>query len=129
MLIKLALEESGMGDIDVEEIGSGEALYAYLDGVRASGQAARLPEFVMLDISMPRVDGLTALRAIRATPEFGRVPVVMCSTSTQAKVVDECLALGADEYRSKPSDFERLVTQMRELTAKYCACPAPKPLP
>lgn len=120
MLIKLALEEGGIIDLEVEEIGSGEALFAYLEGVRASGQAARLPEFVMLDISMPRVDGITALRAIRATSEFERVPVVMCSTSTQAKVVDECLALGANEYRSKPSDFERLVAQMHELAGKYC---------
>lgn len=119
MLIKLALEEGGVGDLAVEEIGSGEALYEYLDGVRASGTAAHLPEFVMLDISMPRVDGLTALRAIRAADQFSHVPVIMCSTSTQAKVVDECLALGANEYRSKPSDFERLVVQMRELTGKY----------
>ena len=121
MLIKLALEEGGVSDLEVEEIGSGEALYAYLEEVRQSGMGAQLPEFIMLDISMPRVDGLTALRAIRATREFDRTPVVMCSTSTQAKVVDECLALGANEYRSKPSDFERLIVQMRELAEKYCA--------
>lgn len=119
MLIKLALEEGGVDDLEVEEIGSGEALYAYLDGVRQSDGASQMPEFIMLDISMPRVDGLTALRAIRATHEFDQIPVVMCSTSTQAKVVDECLALGANEYRSKPSDFERLILQMRELAEKY----------
>lgn len=118
MLIKLALQEGGIGHIEVNEIGSGETLFAYLEQFKRSEDAA-LPDFVMLDISMPRVDGRTALKAIRATARFNAVPVVMCSTSTQSKVVDECLRLGANEYRSKPSDFDRLVRQMRELVDKY----------
>lgn len=120
MLIKLALEEGGINTLEVTEIGSGETLFAYLDGLKHAEQL-KLPAFIMLDISMPRVDGLTALKAIRAAQELDAVPVVMCSTSTQAKVVDQCLQFGANEYRSKPSDFERLVKQMRELVDKYAA--------
>lgn len=120
MLIKLALEEGGVGTVDVTEIGSGETLFAYLDRIKRADDV-ELPAFIMLDISMPRVDGVTALKAIRAAKKLDAIPVVMCSTSTQAKVVDQCLQFGANEYRSKPSDFERLVTQMRELVNKYAA--------
>lgn len=118
MLIKLALEESGLAHVDVTEIGSGETLFAYLKRMENDASSA-LPGFIMLDISMPRVDGLTALKAIRSTRRFDRVPVVMCSTSSQSKVVEECLKLGANEYRSKPSDFDSLIKQMCELVETY----------
>lgn len=120
MLIKLALEEGGIGHLDVTEIGNGETLFAYLERIKHADQS-ELPAFIMLDISMPRVDGVTALKAIRAAKQLDAIPVVMCSTSSQAKVVDQCLQFGANEYRSKPSDFERLVIQMRELVDKYAA--------
>jgi CheY-like chemotaxis protein len=63
------------------------------------------PLVVLLDIKMPRVDGIEVLRAIKSDPRFAMIPVVMLTSSRQGPDVDECYRLGANAYVAKPVDF------------------------
>jgi CheY-like chemotaxis protein len=67
------------------------------------------PTVILLDINLPKVSGLEVLRHLRANPKFGRLPVVMLTTSAEDKDVQAAYALGANSYIVKPVSFENFV--------------------
>jgi CheY-like chemotaxis protein len=64
------------------------------------------PAVVVLDVMMPKVDGIEVLRRIRANPGMGSTPVLLLSAKAQAKDIEDGMAAGADAYLTKP--FEPL---------------------
>jgi len=64
------------------------------------------PAVVVLDVMMPKVDGIEVLRRIRANPGTGSTPVLLLSAKAQAKDIEDGMAAGADAYLTKP--FEPL---------------------
>lgn len=68
----------------------------------------QLPEIIFLDLNMPRMDGRLLLTELRKNPVFDRVPVVIYSTSSMQRDVDETIKLGATRFFAKPSDFKEL---------------------
>lgn len=90
------------------------------DGVEAieclfgSPEASRwelppLPVLVLLDLKLPRIDGLEVLRRIRADERTSLLPVVVLTTSREQPDVQESYRLGANSYIRKPVDFERFI--------------------
>lgn len=80
--------------------------------------AARLPEHpvvVLLDIKMPRVDGIEVLRQIKADPDLKMVPVVMLTSSREEGDLLESYRLGVNAYVVKPVNFSSFVEAVREL--------------
>lgn len=67
------------------------------------------PNLVLLDISLPSLSGLEVLRAIRTTPEWQWIPVVVLSADTREETMAEATNLGATEYLTKPFSQERLM--------------------
>jgi CheY-like chemotaxis protein len=76
----------------------------YLFGTTEREPAA-LPQVVLLDLKLPRVDGLEVLRRIRATDRTRLLPVVMLTSSSDEKDLVESYSLGANSYIIKPVDF------------------------
>ena len=80
-----------------------------LDYLHARGKfAARppgLPVVVLLDITMPRLDGLEVLRQIKASPQFKNLPVVMFTSSREEPDLKKCYELGVNAYVAKPVEF------------------------
>jgi DNA-binding response OmpR family regulator len=68
--------------------------------------AAERPAVVVLDVMMPKVDGIEVLRRIKASPHTANTPVLLLSAKAQAKDIDDGMAAGADFYLTKP--FEPL---------------------
>jgi len=73
------------------------------------------PDFILMDIVMPVMDGLEAMRRIRQLPAFKNVPLVAASASTTSLEVQKCLAVGASAFMSKPIDFNNLLQQLGKL--------------
>jgi CheY-like chemotaxis protein len=73
------------------------------------------PLVVLLDIKMPKVDGIEVLRAMKADPRFQFIPVVMLTSSRQGPDVDECYQLGANAYVVKPVDFAQFADAVKTI--------------
>lgn len=89
-------------------VNSGEEALAYLKGEAkfADRQAYPFPSIVLLDIKMPRLDGLELLSIIRKDPQLRRLVVIMLSSSGEQRDVDRAFELNANSYLVKPSQLD-----------------------
>jgi class 3 adenylate cyclase/CheY-like chemotaxis protein len=80
-------------------------------------EAVRREEFdlILLDVSMPRMDGLEACRRLRSDPNVGFVPIILVTARSDSKDVVAGLEAGADEYLPKPVDQQALVARVRSM--------------
>ena len=70
---------------------------------------------VLLDVNMPVMDGFACLEAIKASADFGHIPVVMVTTEGESDRMNQALAAGADEYVMKPFTRDVLVAKLSML--------------
>jgi CheY-like chemotaxis protein len=98
------------------------------DGVMALELLTRCRfDAVVLDAVMPRMDGLTVLRAIRSDPEVGNLPVVMLSGLGEVHHLQRGVDAGANGYLTKPFDFRSLLEQLERLAPRVpAAVPEPQ---
>lgn len=76
------------------------------------------PDIILMDLSLPMLDGLSATRRIREQNGLGRVPIVAVSAHDSADFHAEALAAGCNEYVTKPIDFDQLVQLLDRLLKK-----------
>lgn len=76
---------------------------------------ARLPDLVLLDINLPRLDGLEVLRRLRAEDRTSLLPVVVLTTSQEQQDIVSSYRLGANSYIRKPVDFDKFTEAVRAL--------------
>ena len=70
---------------------------------------------ILLDINMPRIDGIEALRQIKANPQTQRIPVIMLTTTDDPREVNRCYEMGCNVYITKPVDYEGFIEAIRRL--------------
>ena len=78
-----------------------------------------LPNFVLMDLNMPVMDGKEALKVIRQTPDFNDLPVVILSTSNYISERNLCYDYGATGYFTKPYKYSRYLDMMRKLKQEW----------
>ena len=85
--------------------------------VRRKGEFASAPRpgLIMLDLNLPRRDGLEVLAEIKADPELRVIPVVILTTSQAEEDIVRSYALHANAYVTKPVDFERFIEVIRQI--------------
>ncbi|HEU4714417.1 MAG TPA: response regulator [Pyrinomonadaceae bacterium] len=76
------------------------------------------PQLILMDLSLPVIDGLAATRAIRKLDGFGEVPIVAVSAHATSDFQAEALAAGCNSYITKPIDFSELETLLARLLGK-----------
>ncbi len=87
-----------------------EALEALERSQQVPSQAVDL---VLMDIMMPEMDGLTAMREIRKRPEWRKLPIIALTAKAMKNDQEECLEAGANDYMAKPLDVEKLLSLVR----------------
>lgn len=117
MLIEDAFQESRLAN-PLMFVENGEEL---LQCLRSQGRfvqnglGERKPGLILLDLNMPKMDGRTALKHIKADPELRRIPVIVLTTSKAEEDVLRTYDLGVNSFITKPVSFESLVDVVRTL--------------
>lgn len=97
---------------------SGYRVVEAINGQEAVEVALReRPDLILMDLSLPLLDGLAATRRIRQHAELKSVPIVAVSAHDTADFHADALAAGCNEYVTKPIDFDHLETLLQRLTA------------
>lgn len=104
----------------------GEEALAFLPRWEA-GEA--VPLLILLDLKLPKVDGLEVLRALRAHPLGRLVPVVVLTSSSEERDVSRAYEAGANSYLVKPVDFDRFTVVTALIEAYWCGANLPPPRP
>jgi CheY-like chemotaxis protein len=90
-----------------------------LDFLRCEGPEPHLQAgkayLLLLDIRMPKVDGVEVLRIVKSTPGLRKIPVTMITTTDDPREVERCHDLGCSNYVTKPIDYDKFVTAIRQL--------------
>jgi DNA-binding response OmpR family regulator len=96
------------------------------DGEQALAEiAVAAPDLVLLDVMMPKLDGFSVCQRIRATPEWGQVRVIMLTARGRDVEREKGLALGADDYITKPFSTKDAIDRVAAVLAKQARPAAP----
>jgi two-component system response regulator len=123
-----AFRKSNIMNEIVEAHDGSEALdYLFGTGQYTGRDLSVMPTLVLLDLKMPKVDGLEVLRQLRANERTRLLPVVILTTSKQDQDIIDGYALGANSYVRKPVDFNQFVEAVRQLGLYWFVLNEPLP--
>ena len=107
-------------DFEIHNIGDGDQVIDYLAGTGKYADRARyrLPGLVLLDLKMPKVEGLDVLKWIRSHSALRELPVIVLSGSELQDDIRKAYAGGANSYLVKPPNFNSLINLVREIDAR-----------
>jgi two-component system response regulator len=115
-LTRLAFEKSNIVNPIVVARDGVEALdYMFGRGAFEGRDPARLPQVILLDLKLPKIDGLEVLAALRADERTSLVPVVILTSSNEEEDRLRSYSLGANSYIRKPVDFNQMLDAVRRL--------------
>jgi CheY-like chemotaxis protein len=104
-----------MNEVVVAQDGVEALDYLFGTGKYAGRDVRALPQVVLLDLKMPRMDGLEVLQRVRSDERTKLLPVVVLTTSSEDKDRVESYKLGANSYIRKPVDFNQFVEAVQQL--------------
>ncbi|MHC4187104.1 MAG: response regulator [Planctomycetota bacterium] len=113
MTIKRALNDVG-SENEVIHFVNGELALEYL-----KDEDHKEPCIIILDLNMPRMNGLEFIRILKAEPELKKIPVVVLTTSTNEKDISESFDSCVAGYMVKPADYEKFVDIMRTISCYW----------
>ena len=141
-LKRILLAEDNKNDIELtlsalEEYNLANEVVVVRDGVEMldylfrrgqfTGHPNGVPAVVLLDLKMPRMDGLEALRQLRTEPRFKHVPVVMITSSREEQDLIRSYELGVNAYVVKPVDFQKFVECIKQIGFFWALINEPPP--
>jgi DNA-binding response OmpR family regulator len=120
ILVKAAFEISPI-EVDLRWVEDGEQAMDYLlhSGRYLARTTSPRPDLVLLDLMMPRKDGLETLKEIKGHPYLKKIPVVLLTSSRKEEHVSSGLKLGADSFIFKPQSLDEMVRMVGTLRAYY----------
>ncbi len=94
----------------------GQEVLDFIHGVHPKHRLdATTSYLLLLDIRMPKVDGVEALRRIKSDPRFRQMPIIMLTTTDDPLEVNRCLELGCGCYVTKPVDYPKFTAAMQQI--------------
>jgi CheY-like chemotaxis protein len=127
-LTRRAFQKSNVANTIVVVHDGQEALdYLFGTGVHDNRDLMMTPQVILLDLNLPKINGLEVLRRLRANQRTKRLPVVVLTTSNEERDVIDSYDLGANSYVRKPVDFAQFVDAARQLGLYWLVLNEPAP--
>ncbi len=114
-LIKRNLNRAGISNPILSFKDGQEVLDFLLREGSGSHREAGKPYLLILDIRMPKIDGVQVLERVKRDTELKKIPVIMLTTTDDPREVDRCHRLGCSSYLTKPVDYDKFVLSIRQL--------------
>jgi two-component system response regulator len=127
-LTRRALQKNNITN-ELVVVGDGLAALQYLRTAADAGEEENrvMPAVVLLDLKLPKMDGMEVLRQIRANPRLRRQPVVILTTSKEDLDISKSYDLGANSYIRKPVDFEQFIAAIHNVGLYWLVLNEPPP--
>jgi CheY-like chemotaxis protein len=114
-LIERNIRRAGVNN-EIVPFRDGTAAMAYLFGPDGSGEvSARRHLLILLDLNLPDMTGIDILEKVKANPHTRRSPVIVLTTTDDAREIQRCYDLGANVYVTKPVNYEGFANAIRQL--------------
>jgi CheY-like chemotaxis protein len=111
-----ALRKADMADhIQIARDGAEALEFIFCKGAHAGRKIENIPKLILLDLKLPKIDGMEVLRRIKGDSRTKMIPVVVLTSSKEQKDVIESYGLGGNSYIVKPVDFESFASTVRDL--------------
>jgi CheY-like chemotaxis protein len=116
LLTKRAFKKSNiLNELIVVNDGKEALDFLFYKGKYKDRDSKTTPELILLDLKMPKIDGLEVLKSIRENSQTKHLPVVILTTSKEEKDMIDSYCLGANSYIIKPVDFDQFVDAVKQL--------------
>jgi DNA-binding response OmpR family regulator len=126
-LTLMALEDSKLANgVDVVRDGQEALDYLFRRGI-FQNRTGNNPALILLDLKMPKVDGLEVLRAVREDATVKMTPVVILTSSREERDIVESYKLGVNAYVVKPVDFQQFLEAIKQIGAFWAVVNQPPP--
>lgn len=115
-LIQEGLRNSGVNN-PILRFRNGDELWQYFSRESVRGEVFNLQKayLLLLDINMPRMDGIEVLSLMKGDPALKSIPVIMLTTTDDPREIERCYNLGCNAYITKPVDFGQFAETLRRL--------------
>jgi two-component system, response regulator len=111
-----ALKKNKLGNrVQVTRDGEEALDYIFCRGAYAARDINHVPKLILLDLKLPKVDGIEVLRQIKGNDVTKTIPVVVLTTSREERDIIETYRLGVNSYILKPVDFDQFVESVRQI--------------
>lgn len=110
-----ALRKANLANLRVARDGAEALEYVFGEGAHAGRKITDAPKMILLDLKLPKVDGLEVLRRLKGDPRTKSIPVVVLTSSREQRDIVESYQLGVNSYIVKPVNYERFAAVVRDL--------------
>ena len=118
-----------LNDVIVARDGAEALDYLFAQGTYSDRDGSKLPEVVLLDLKLPKIDGLEVLKTIRENHRTKRLAVVILTSSNEERDIIAGYDLGANSYIRKPVDFNQFMEAVRQLGVYWLVLNVSPPVP
>ncbi len=101
--------------IQVVRYGAEALDFIFCTGAYSERKIENGPKVILLDLKLPKIDGIEVLRRVKSDPRTRTIPVVVLTSSREDRDIIECYQLGVNSYIVKPVDFDQFTEAMRQL--------------
>ena len=116
LIIRAMRKNKLVGEVHVARDGEEALDFMYAKGAYADRADKPLPRVIILDLRLPKIDGIEVLRRIKADERMRAIPVIVMTVSEEERDMTESYKLGVERYIIKPKDFTRLEAALSELS-------------
>ncbi|MFA6433702.1 MAG: response regulator [Elusimicrobiales bacterium] len=114
LLVRERFESIGLKN-PVTRFKDGQEIWDFLSGVSSPGLEPGRGYLLLLDIRMPRLDGIEVLRRVKGDPRLKNIPVIMLTTTDEPAEIHTCYELGCNNYLTKPVEFDKFIEVIKRL--------------